>query len=62
MLGKTFSNLNVSIFANNIILHTNYQGVDPETSLAGPANGQGLDYFNNPGAKNYGIRLNVGLQ
>jgi TonB-linked SusC/RagA family outer membrane protein len=62
MLGKTFTNLSLTVFASNIILHTNYQGVDPETSLAGPANGQGLDYFNNPGAKTYGIRLNVGLQ
>ncbi len=62
MLGKTFNSLSVTFFANNIILHTKYQGVDPETSLAGPANGQGLDYFNNPGVKSYGIRLNVSLK
>jgi hypothetical protein len=62
MLGKTFSNVNLTVFANNILIHTNYKGVDPETSLAGPANGQGLDYFNNPGAKNYGVRLSIGLQ
>lgn len=61
LIGKTFNNLSLTVFANNIILHTNYKGVDPETSLAGPANGQGLDYFNNPGTKSYGIRLNVGL-
>ncbi|WP_162944567.1 SusC/RagA family TonB-linked outer membrane protein [Flavisolibacter nicotianae] len=61
LLGKTFRSLTLSVFANNIILHTRYTGVDPETSLAGPANGQGLDYFNNPGTRNYGIRLNVGL-
>jgi len=29
--------------------------------LAGPVNAQGLDYFNNPGTKSYGIRLNLGL-
>jgi len=62
MLGKTFSNVSITFIANNILLHTKYQGVDPETSLAGPANGQGLDYFNNPGAKNFGIRLSIGLQ
>lgn len=56
-----FSNLSVTVFANNAILWTKYKGVDPETSLAGPVNGQGLDYFNNPGTKSYGIRLNVGL-
>ena len=61
LTGKTFNSLSLTVFANNIILHTKYTGVDPETSLAGPANGQGLDYFNNPGVKNIGVRLNVGL-
>ncbi|HJU45129.1 MAG TPA: TonB-dependent receptor, partial [Chitinophagaceae bacterium] len=51
--------MSVTLFANNPVLWTKYSGVDPETSLAGPANGQGLDYFNNPGTKSYGIRLNV---
>ena len=58
---RTFRTFSVSVFANNIILHTKYTGVDPETSLSGPANGQGLDYFNNPGIKSYGVRLNLGL-
>ena len=57
-----FSNVSVTIFTNNPVLWTKYKGVDPETSLAGPANGQGLDYFNNPGTKSYGVRLNVGLK
>jgi len=61
IIGKTFNSLGLTVFVNNIIIHTNYDGIDPETSLAGPANGQGLDYFNNPGVKIYGIRLNVGL-
>jgi len=53
--------LSLTVFANNPVLWTKYKGVDPETSLAGPANGQGLDYFNNPGIKSYGIRLGLGL-
>ena len=53
--------LSASVYMSNIILWTKYKGVDPETSLAGPANGQGLDYFNNPSSKSYGIRLNLGL-
>jgi len=53
--------LSFTLFTNNPLLWTKYNGVDPETSLAGPANGQGLDYFNNPGTKSYGIRLNLGL-
>jgi len=55
------ANLSITVFANNPVLWTKYTGVDPETSLAGPANGQGLDYFNNPGTKSYGIRLNISL-
>ncbi len=56
-----FSALSFTIFANNIHTWTKYDGVDPETSLAGPSNAQGMDFFNNPGIRNYGIRLNVGL-
>jgi len=56
-----FSNATISVFAINPKLWTKYKGVDPETSLAGPANGQGLDYFNNPGTKSYGVRLALGL-
>lgn len=56
-----FSGLVITFFANNVKLWTKYDGVDPETSLAGPANAQGLDYFNNPGTKSYGIRLSVGF-
>jgi TonB-linked SusC/RagA family outer membrane protein len=61
VLGSKFNSVSFTIFANNIILDTKYTGVDPETSLSGPANGQGLDYFNNPSTKNFGVRLNVGL-
>ncbi|MBS1933898.1 MAG: SusC/RagA family TonB-linked outer membrane protein [Bacteroidetes bacterium] len=60
-LGKYLHGLSLTIFANNPKLWTKYSGVDPETSLAGPANGQGIDYFNNPGTKSWGVRLNVGL-
>jgi len=56
-----FSNATISVFANNPKIWTKYKGVDPETSLAGPANGQGLDYFNNPGTKSYGVRLALDL-
>jgi TonB-linked SusC/RagA family outer membrane protein len=61
-LGKSkLSLLSLTIFANNPKIWTKYQGVDPETSLAGPSNAQGMDYFNAPGTKSYGIRLNLGL-
>jgi len=56
-----FTKISFTVFANNPVLWTKYPGVDPETSLAGPSNGQGLDYFNNPGTKSYGLRLTLGL-
>ncbi len=62
LFGKNhFTNLSVTIFANNLKIWTKYDGVDPETSLGGPSNNQGLDYFNNPGTKSYGVRLSLGL-
>jgi hypothetical protein len=56
-----FTALSITVFANNLHTWTKYDGVDPETSLSGPSNAQGMDFFNNPGIKNYGIRLNVGF-
>ncbi|MEO9021444.1 MAG: SusC/RagA family TonB-linked outer membrane protein [Ginsengibacter sp.] len=62
VFGKNhFTNLSITIFANNLKIWTKYDGVDPETSLGGPSNLQGLDYFNNPGTKSYGVRLSLGL-
>lgn len=56
-----FTSLSLTLFANNLHVWTKYDGVDPETSLGGPSNVQGLDYFNNPNTRSYGLRLNVGL-
>ncbi|HTI09367.1 MAG TPA: SusC/RagA family TonB-linked outer membrane protein [Puia sp.] len=56
-----FTMLSLTAFANNLHVWTKYDGVDPETSLGGPSNVQGLDYFNNPNTKSYGLRLNVGF-
>lgn len=62
LLKKTpFTMLSLTAFANNLHVWTKYDGVDPETNLGGPSNVQGLDYFNNPGTKSYGLRLNVGF-
>jgi hypothetical protein len=48
--------------ARNLWLHTNYKGVDPETSLTGAgSNINGYDYYNNPGTKSYMFNLKVGL-
>jgi TonB-linked SusC/RagA family outer membrane protein len=52
--GATFG-----LVGRNLLLWTKYKGVDPETSLTGNGNSQGIDYFNNPGTKTYGINLKL---
>ncbi len=43
----------------NLWLLTPYTGIDPETSLSGSGNGQGMDYFNNPGTKSYSLGVKM---
>ncbi|MEO1030915.1 MAG: SusC/RagA family TonB-linked outer membrane protein [Bacteroidota bacterium] len=45
----------ISAFGRNLWLSTDYPGVDPETNLTGDTNGIGLDYFNQPNTKSYGL-------
>lgn len=62
ILDKTFfHSAEVYFTGRNLWLSTPYTGVDPETSLIGAGNGQGLDYFNMPGTKSYtfGLRLTL---
>jgi len=56
---KALHKLSVQVFAENIFLQTDYPGIDPETNLTGNNNGIGLDYFNNPGTKKYGLALSA---
>ena len=51
----------LGIFATgrNLWLKTDYTGIDPETSLVGASNAQGMDYFNMPGTKSYTFGLKV---
>jgi hypothetical protein len=59
---STIQYLELGVSARNLILITNYTGVDPETSLTGASsNLNGYDYFNNPGTKSYMINLRMGL-
>ena len=47
------SSINLAATGRNLWIGTDYQGIDPETNLTGPGNGQGLDYFNNPSSRSY---------
>jgi hypothetical protein len=53
--------LEISVFAKNPLLITRYTGVDPETTLWGQRNAQGLDMFNMPNLKSYGLGLKIML-
>ena len=45
------SSIDLSVTGRNLVLWTNYSGIDPETNLTGVSNGRGLDYFNNPSTR-----------
>ncbi|WP_269237521.1 SusC/RagA family TonB-linked outer membrane protein [Flavobacterium flavigenum] len=50
----------LTLSARNLFVITNYNGVDPENSLAGSgSNTTGFDYFNNPGSKSYALTLKL---
>ncbi len=55
------NSLEVYASGNNLLLITPYTGIDPETNLEGAVNGQGMDYFNNPGKKMYTFGIRVGF-
>jgi TonB-linked SusC/RagA family outer membrane protein len=63
-LPKLFKNVKsaqIYFTGRNLWLSTPYSGIDPETSLSGSGNGQGMDYFNSPGTKSYTIGLKVSI-
>jgi len=47
------SSIDFAVTGRNLLLITDYTGIDPETNLTGPSNGQGLDFFNNPNTRSY---------
>ncbi len=62
LLKKTFiKGLDVFFTGTNLWLSTPYKGIDPETSLLGASNAQGIDYFNMPGTKSFTVGLNMSL-
>ncbi|MEE9363221.1 MAG: SusC/RagA family TonB-linked outer membrane protein [Cellulophaga sp.] len=49
----------VTFIGRNLWIDTDYDGVDPETSLTGNGNGQGFDYFNNPSTKTFMFKFGL---
>ncbi len=55
---RKIKGVTLSVTGRNLLLFTDYTGVDPETSLTGAgSNIGGWDYFNNPGTKSYTFAL-----
>ncbi len=53
------SNLQLTATGRNLIIWTNFEGNDPDTSLSGVSAFRGIDYFNNPGTRSYLFSLLV---
>ncbi|MFS4417047.1 TonB-dependent receptor domain-containing protein [Maribacter sp. 2307ULW6-5] len=53
------SNASITVAGRNLLLITDYPGIDPETNLSGDSNGIGLDYFNQPFTESYSLALKV---
>lgn len=53
------SSVRISATGSNLVTWTDYSGIDPETNLTGPSNGQGLDYFNNPNMRSYQFSIEL---
>jgi len=49
----------VGFTGRNLLLWTQFPGVDPELNLTGTSNGRGLDYFTNPGTKSFIFSLKL---
>lgn len=53
------SELTISFIGRNLLLITDYTGVDPETNLTGDSNAFGFDYFNMPQTKSLGGAITI---
>ncbi|MCK7509012.1 MAG: hypothetical protein MZV70_36585 [Desulfobacterales bacterium] len=51
--------LNIGISGRNLLLFTDYSGIDPETNLSGASNSIGRDYFNMPNTRSYEFNLEI---
>ena len=56
---KFIQGISVGFIGRNLWYSTQYDGVDPETSLTGTGNAQGLDYFNQPSTRSFLFNVNV---
>lgn len=53
--------LEVGVSGRNLLIITDFPGIDPEVNLTGASQGRGLDYFTNPATKSYLFNLRARL-
>jgi len=53
------SRASLGVYGRNLLLFTNYGGIDPETNLGGPNTAAGLDAFTTPNMRSYGVTINA---
>ncbi len=56
---KFLKGLTFNLTGRNLLLFTDYTGIDPETNLSGATNSQGADYFNMPATRGIIFGLNA---
>jgi len=54
-----FKGGSVGVSGRNLWYQSDFDGIDPETSLTGTGNGQGFDYFNQPSTKSVIVKLSL---
>jgi TonB-linked SusC/RagA family outer membrane protein len=54
-----FSTLDVQVVGRTLKTWTDYTGIDPESNLDGASLGRGLDYFNNPQTRSWGVNFTL---
>ncbi|ATA77963.1 TonB-dependent receptor plug domain protein [Capnocytophaga canimorsus] len=60
-LGKTFSDLSISLIGNNLWMIYNKAPFDPELTSTTGTFGQGYDYFMLPSLRSYGLSVKIGF-
>ena len=61
-LENTFlTSLEFGVSGRNLLIITDFEGVDPEVNLTGASKGRGLDYFTNPGTQSILFNVKIGL-
>ncbi|NRB49103.1 MAG: SusC/RagA family TonB-linked outer membrane protein [Saprospiraceae bacterium] len=54
-----FKGGSIGVSGRNLWFQSDYDGIDPETSLTSTGNGQGFDYFNMPSTRSVIVKLSV---